>query len=45
MIHNLYNELLIDDFKLETIFPLNKEKTILVEKDRERDSLFEFLDR
>ncbi|MCX8532168.1 putative phage abortive infection protein [Chryseobacterium luquanense] len=40
MIHNLYNELLHHEFKLEQIFDLNEK--IKTEEDREDDYLFEF---
>jgi len=42
LIHNLYNELLINDIKLEVLFDLNG--SYLKEKNRKDDSLFEFQD-
>jgi len=44
MIHNIYNDLLINDFDLTEIFKLNNEPYYMTEKDREKDSLFEFQD-
>ena len=44
MIHNLYNDLLIEDFILEKLFDLNREDVYRKEKNREIDPLFEFED-
>ena len=42
MIHNIYQELIINDIKLDELFDLNG--SYLKEKSRKKDSLFEFQD-
>lgn len=44
MIHNIYNDLLIDDFSLISIFDLMNNENYLKEKDRLKDPIFEFED-
>lgn len=43
MIHNLYDDILINDFKLEEVFDI-KNLNYLKEENRENDNLFEFQD-
>jgi hypothetical protein len=42
MIHNLYNDILIEDFNLVEIFKLNEDPYYKIEPDRKNDKLFEF---
>jgi hypothetical protein len=44
MIHNIYNDLMIQDFNLKVIFKLNQKPYYKREPDRESDPLFEFED-
>ena len=44
MIHNLYSDLILDDFNLTEIFDLNKKPYYRKETNRENDSSFEFQD-
>ncbi len=44
MIHNIYNDLLIDDFSIISIFDLMNNVDYLKEKDRLKDPIFEFED-
>lgn len=44
MIHNIYSEILIDDFDLNEIFKLDERPYYRTEPNRENDTLFEFQD-
>ena len=44
MIHNIYNDLVIDDFSIISIFDLMNNKNYIKEKDRLKDPIFEFED-